>query len=100
MSFTKKKEDFICENCGFTNIGDGYTNHCRQCLYSKHVDVDPGDRLNLCTGLMEPIYVSYTNKDKYIVHRCLKCLFEKRNLLNDGDSVETMIMIQKKSADL
>lgn len=97
MSFTKKKEDFICENCSFFNKGNGYTNHCQQCLYSKHVDIDPGDRLNTCMGLMEPVYVSYTNKEKYVISRCLKCLFEKKNLLGDKDSVETMIKIQKKS---
>ena len=99
MSFIKNKEDFICENCGFENKGNGYTNHCSQCLFSKHVDNDPGDRLNQCGGLMEPVYVSYTNKDKYLIHKCLICSFEKRNLLNDDDSVDMMISIQKKLAD-
>jgi hypothetical protein len=96
MSFIKKKEDFTCENCGIDNIGNGYTNHCQQCLYSKHVDIDPGDRLNLCMGLMEPVYVSYTNKEKYVVQRCLKCFFEKKNLINDKDYLDTMLNIQKR----
>lgn len=96
MSFKRKKEDFSCENCGYVNIGDGYTNHCQKCLYSKHVDNDPGDRLNQCRGLMEPIYVSYTNNDKYVLHRCLKCMFEKKNLINDKDSIDAMLNIQKK----
>ena len=96
MSFIKNKEDFICENCGFENIGNGYTNHCSRCLYSKHVDIEPGDRLNVCGGLMEPIYVSYTNNDKYVIHKCLKCVFEKKNLLNENDSVDMMIQIQNK----
>lgn len=96
MSFIKNKEDFVCENCGTKNKGNGYTNHCSMCLFSKHVDNDPGDRLNTCGGLMEPIYVSYTNNNKYVTHKCLKCLFEKNNILTDDDSVETMIKIQKK----
>jgi hypothetical protein len=96
MSFIKNKEDFICVNCGFENNGNGYTNHCCMCLFSKHVDIDPGDRLNLCLGLMKPVYVSYTNKDKYVIHKCLKCDFEKKNLLNERDSVETMVKIQNK----
>lgn len=99
MSFIKNREDFVCENCGFENTGNGYTNHCSACLYSKHVDIDPGDRLNTCGGLMEPVYVSYTNNDKYVIHKCVKCLFEKKNLLNENDSVEAMIKIQHKLAD-
>jgi DNA-directed RNA polymerase subunit RPC12/RpoP len=99
MSFIKNKEDFICENCGFKIIGNGYTNHCSRCLFSKHVDIEPGDRLNSCNGLMEPVYVSYTNKDKYVINKCLKCSLEKRNILNDEDSVDVMIKIQNKLAD-
>jgi hypothetical protein len=95
MVFIKNKEDFICENCQFENKGNGYTNHCQRCLYSKHVDMEPGDRLNDCTGLMEPIYVSYSNNNEYILHKCLKCSFEKKNTINSLDSVEAMIDIQK-----
>ena len=96
MSFIKNKEDFVCENCSFKNIGDGYTNHCSMCLYSKHVDNDPGDRLNACGGLMEPVYVSYTNKDSYVIQKCLKCLYEKKNFLNNIDSIDMMVKVQKK----
>lgn len=99
MSFIKNKEDFVCEKCGFENKGNGYTNHCSVCLFSKHVDIDPGDRLNTCAGLMEPVYVSYTNKDKYVIHRCLKCDYVKKNLLNETDSIDTMIKIQNKLAN-
>jgi Fe2+ or Zn2+ uptake regulation protein len=31
------KEDhhhLICEKCGAKNIGDGFTNHCSECIYS------------------------------------------------------------------
>jgi len=35
----------------------GYTarDHCPYCLYSKHLDIFPGDRKNECKGLMKPI---------------------------------------------
>ncbi len=95
MSFIRNKEDFICEKCGFLNKGNGYTNHCSNCIFSKHVDNEPGDRLNQCLGLMKPIYVSYTNKDKYIMHRCEKCGLEKKNLIQIGDNIDTLINIQK-----
>ena len=53
--FSRRTEDFTCEHCGTKVKGNGYTNHCPQCLYSKHVDINPGDRLSDCGGLMEPI---------------------------------------------
>ena len=50
--FIKVKEDFVCEHCGAEVKGDGYTNHCPKCLWSKHVDVHPGDRAAECGGMM------------------------------------------------
>lgn len=94
MSFIRQKEDFICEFCKSANSGNGYTNHCHTCLYSKHVDIEPGDRLSLCGGLMKPIFVSYTANDSYILHKCMRCNFEKKNKIQEGDSVEAMTVIQ------
>ena len=44
--FTKRDEEFICENCGKKVEKLGYTSrdHCPHCLCSKHVDCFPGDR--------------------------------------------------------
>lgn len=95
MSFIRHKEDFICEFCKTFNSGNGYTNHCKVCLYSKHVDIEPGDRLATCGGLMKPIYVSYTTKDPYILHKCLICGYEKKNKVQKDDSVEAMALVQK-----
>lgn len=95
MSFIRQKEDFICEFCGASIIGNGYTNHCSVCLYSKHVDIDPGDRLSGCGGLMKPVYVSYTANDPYITHKCLRCGFEKKNKVQPEDSIDAMVKIQK-----
>ena len=99
MSFIRHKEDFQCEFCKSSITGDGYTNHCNFCLYSKHVDIDPGDRLAACMGLMKPIYISYTTKDSYILHKCVLCGFERKNKIQKNDSVESMAAIQKKSAE-
>ena len=45
-NFTEIDEEFICENCGRKVEPLGYScrNHCPYCLYSKHVDINPGDR--------------------------------------------------------
>ena len=52
----------------------GYRSHCPFCLYSKHVDIEPGDRLNQCLGLMKPAGLRYKpGKGYQVVHRCLVC---------------------------
>ncbi len=72
--FQKVTENFICENCQYKNIGDGFTNHCAECFYSKHVDIFPGDRLESCRSLMTPIDFNLAKKGKYIIiHCCQKC---------------------------
>lgn len=88
-TFQKTKEDFICENCGFKVSGTGYTNHCPNCLYSKHVDIFPGDRSEKCGGLMEPI--AFDSKDIYF--KCLKCNQIRRNRFSPKDNRELLIKI-------
>ncbi|HMO78876.1 MAG TPA: RNHCP domain-containing protein [Candidatus Paceibacterota bacterium] len=98
--FQKKIEDFVCEKCGFLNRGDGYTNHCQKCLWSKHVDINPGDRLEKCSGLMEPIFAYTKGKYFYIKHRCIICLKEKNNKFNikdDFDELKKLINKQNKN---
>jgi hypothetical protein len=76
--FQRKKEDFVCQNCGTKVKGNGYTNHCPVCLYSKHVDINPGDRLSSCHGLMAPEDFEIKNGEYVIIHRCLKCGLKKK----------------------
>jgi len=91
--FQRKIEDFDCENCGQKVKGDGYTNHCPVCLWSKHVDINPGDREADCGGLMEPVSIE-TEKDEYIItHRCKKCGHEKRNKSAQGDNFDKLLEI-------
>lgn len=76
MSFTRTKEDFVCEQCGACVTGDGYTNHCPQCLWSRHVDLSPGDRASPCGGAMEPVGLQVPSGGAWrIVHKCLRCGF-------------------------
>ncbi|MCK9497721.1 MAG: RNHCP domain-containing protein [Candidatus Colwellbacteria bacterium] len=91
LEFKKKKEDFVCENCGELVKGDGYTNHCPKCLWSKHVDVNPGDRLSKCGGMMEPIYLDWANGMFSIIHKCLKCGHIKRNIASPDDNIDLLI---------
>lgn len=71
------RENFKCEMCGREVMGDGYTDHCPDCLWGKHVDDSiPGDRASDCKGLMEPIRASYEKGSFRIFYRCTKCHHE------------------------
>ena len=100
MLFKKTKEDFVCEKCGHEVVGDGYTNHCSECLWSKHVDVFPGDRAGECGGMMEPIRVSNKGKEYTITHRCLRCGLEKPNKAVKEDNFQMIIQISAENSKL
>lgn len=88
--FSKHIEDFVCEKCGKKVKGTGYTNHCPDCLWSKHVDVNPGDRQCMCGGMMKPIRTEYVQGEFVIVHHCIKCGIEKRNGAAENDNKELL----------
>lgn len=94
--FTMKDEDFICEVCG-KKVGKlGYTarDHCPYCLCSKHVDVNPGDRLCECKGILEPIEIEPSKKDNYkIVYVCKKCGMQKKNKVAKDDNFDKILEI-------
>jgi len=93
--FQKNIEDFTCEHCGEIVKGSGYTNHCPECLWSKHVDINPGDRASECHGIMVPVSLEIKNGEYIIAHRCQKCGFEKKNKTSPVDNFEEIIKISK-----
>lgn len=98
--FTKKVEDFVCEKCGTSVNGDGFTNHCSKCLWSKHVDINPGDRSATCGGMMEPVGLEIKSGEKVIIHKCENCNHIKRNRISEKDSPEEIIAISQKTFEL
>lgn len=98
--FTKKIEDFICEKCGKKVIGNGFTNHCPFCLWGKHIDISPGDRLSTCGSLMKPISLISQRGEYHIMHKCIKCGLMKKNRLGDKDNFEEALRIQKEYASV
>ncbi len=91
--FKRNIEDFVCEKCGFDVEGNGYTNHCPQCLWSKHVDVTPGDRAGICRGLMEPVRVEVKNREYIIIHKCVKCGLDLSNKAVKEDNFDMLVQI-------
>ncbi|MEI9966144.1 MAG: RNHCP domain-containing protein [Candidatus Moraniibacteriota bacterium] len=96
--FQKRIEDFVCEHCGASVSGTGFTNHCPECLYSLHVDVYPGDRKAKCRGLMAPVRVESKGAQERLVHQCLVCGYQKVNKVEKEDSRETLLIIARESA--
>lgn len=96
-NFKRNKEDFTCEKCGAFVMGNGYTNHCPECLWSKHVDIIPGDRLESCCGLMEPHKFEKDGEEESIIHKCIICGHKKRNKLSKDDNYDKVISLVKKS---
>lgn len=97
MPLTQKKfrivnEGFACENCGRDVPPTAQTtprNHCPFCLWSRHVDINPGDRANPCQGMMKPIGIYTHARKKYVVlHQCVKC----------GQKTKSKAIIRDKNA--
>lgn len=91
QNFKRRIENFVCENCGEKVAGNGFTNHCPCCLFSKHVDIMPGDRAEECGGLMEPIGLEL-EKGKYVItQKCLKCGRIWRNESRPEDDISQFL---------
>ena len=96
--FTMIDEEFICENCGknVEKLKVTARDHCPYCLYSKHVDINPGDRENPCKGLLKPIGIE-KHKDTYkILYKCEKCHQEHKNIMAIDDDMNEIIKISKQ----
>lgn len=95
--FHELDETFICEHCHKIVPKLGYTSrdHCPYCLYSKHVDINPGDRSNQCKGLLKPIGLE-KYKDTYkILYQCIKCNQTHKNIIAKDDDMNELIKISQ-----
>ena len=102
-TFVKNDEGFICVNCKKRVEPLGYTsrNHCPFCLHSLHVDINPGDRMNDCKGVLEPIQaIPDAKKGMIIVFKCKKCGKTVRNkaALRDGEGKDNTSLLIKLTA--
>lgn len=93
--FTMKDENFICDNCHHPVEKLNYTarDHCPECLYSKHVDINPGDRQNQCLGLLVPIGIEKFKDIYKIIYRCNKCGQLHKNIMANDDNMDMIIKL-------
>lgn len=95
--FIRTKEDFACDHCGFQVKGTGYTNHCPQCLWSKHVDVFPGDREEECKGMMRPVSGENKGGKWMIIQKCEICGREWKNELQKDDNFDVVVKLTSEA---
>jgi DNA-directed RNA polymerase subunit RPC12/RpoP len=90
-----RDEQFICSKCGAQIEPLGYTarDHCPYCLYSKHVDIMPGDRQNDCHGLLEPIGLEKFKDTYKIIYRCKRCHEIHKNIAAKDDDMNEIIKL-------
>jgi len=94
--FTKNDSGFTCAHCGkeVNPLGYSSRNHCPHCLWSLHVDINPGDRASECGGRMFPLRGEPDAKKGYIIyHKCEKCGEIRRNKAAADDNAKLMIKL-------
>ena len=96
--FTMKDENFICEVCGDSVDKLGYTarDHCPKCLCSKHVDINPGDRMSTCKGVLKPIAIENFKATYKIIYKCESCGEIKKNIMAKDDNMDLIIKLSVK----
>lgn len=106
MGRSRQNAGFVCARCRrrvepLTN--GSYRNHCPHCLWSRHVDVVPGDRACACRGLMEPVAAQRSGRGMRVVHRCCACGAVRVNraaeMTAQPDDVEVLIELLYAPAD-
>lgn len=97
--FSMRDENFVCEYCGSTVGKLNYTarDHCNYCLYSKHVDINPGDRQNKCCGLLKPIGIEKFKNTFKIIYKCEKCGELHKNIMANDDNMDMIIELSKNT---
>ena len=91
-------EAFICDHCGLAVSGlapgTEHRNHCPHCLWSMHVDIQPGDRRCGCRGPMEPLAIWVKPGGEWaIIHRCRRCAAMRANRIAGDDSELVLISL-------
>jgi len=101
-SSLKEEDSFICIHCGAPVSawapGTRQRNHCPHCLHSIHIDITPGDRRELCRGVLEPIGLWVREGgDNALLHRCKRCGTLRSNRLAGDDDESTLRRIAERA---
>ena len=95
---SRTESDFRCTHCGFAvsavAFGTKHRNHCPKCLWSRHLDDEPGDRRCPCSQGMEPIAIEVRRDGEWaIVHRCTGCSMLRTNRIAGDDHERALLAL-------
>ena len=96
------EETFICSHCGLAvpppRAGTAHRNHCPYCLWSRHVDIKPGDRRCYCRGGMEPVAIWARGDGEWVLlHRCEVCGTIKPNRIAGDDDEPALLALAARA---
>ena len=92
-------EGFTCIHCGMVvnKLNVTARDHCNNCLYSLHVDINPGDRLNPCKGILKPIGIEKYRDTYKIIYKCELCGKIHKNIMAVDDNMDKIIELSKNN---
>lgn len=100
MSRRSRRETaaFTCIFCRQQVPGESYgtkhRNHCPYCLFSRHVDDQPGDRAAGCRAPMRPVGVEVREDGEWaIIHRCTGCGALRTNRIAGDDHERALLQL-------
>ena len=59
------------------------------------MDINPGDRLSPCGGMMKPKRIETAGTNNIIVHQCMKCDYIKKNKVSKMDGSDIVLEIMR-----
>ena len=96
--FVKNDAGFICQHCGHKvkPLLSSSRDHCTACLYSLHVDINPGDRANTCHGLLVPIGITISGKKGTVInYHCDTCGEYHNNKAAPDDDFDMILELSR-----
>ncbi|MCK6477893.1 MAG: RNHCP domain-containing protein [Phycisphaerales bacterium] len=74
--------------------GTSHRNHCPVCLWSRHLDVEPGDRASPCRSAMQPVGIEVRTTGEWaIIHRCTACNVLRANRIAGDDDERALLAL-------
>lgn len=110
-----QEKQFRCQNCGLLVSTDpelagvNNRNHCPNCLWSKHVDLNKaGDRKATCQARMQPLALTMKQTHKkfaatgelMLIHRCTACGKLSINRIAADDSAGQLYRLYRASFEM
>ncbi|MBL8745250.1 MAG: RNHCP domain-containing protein [Phycisphaerae bacterium] len=89
---------FTCIHCrnlvSADAFGTRHRNHCPMCLWSRHLDEEPGDRACPCAQPMQPVAIEVRRDGEWsLVHRCTGCGLLRTNRIAGDDNAMSLLAL-------